>query len=1072
MALCLVRSRDERLVDSCVLGALRRGVKDRGAAVLLVPSFPQALAAQRVLASEGDLALGVETTTPSAWVRDIWERWGDGRALADACVLTVLAYEALRAATLEERGPLALLPATVDVVAKLVNRSLPWLPLRETGSVDLAACERAGLTHAESCLVRMAGRTAQGLHAHGYVAPSEASAMLAQLLAEADVVPPHVVVAGFPWMGRADRDLLGKLGKVGTVTFVADVVEGPASGRVRQLLDLLEQEQGGLRCDGEWQEGNSGDQHSSGVSDGKKLLREEPLQELLDALFGDESCGQEARDAVELLLPAGPLAEAELVAEHVAKLVEQMPHSEGTESPSVVVAVGDAERAWRELVPKLEERGVATRTQWTSPLAESSSAQAFFGYAMQVAYLSELAATWPEPAEGLEGPVPQLGDMSWWPPRELVDFLFEDMAHMEPHKVWHLDALWRGNRLLTPARVLEMLQSERLTSAPVARATQELLRGRLGSAASKLLAPYGAAGSPARDAVADKSCAVLQSVLQLSGTLRRLGVSFNPEHPEERPLTEVVSLMGWAAAGRQVVARIGVGSAQEQARVLVTTMEQAAKMGAATADVAVVCGLTSVEKPVEGKENVLQAMLELLGVEPKADPLAHARAEFRALLGVARSRVVLERATADADGEETYPSVMLSELLAACGVSETSLAHAFRSERLVSQNLSRSGNGAKSVGQDSPAPAGRLTDASRELVFVPQAGKDTLPDGLPILSASQIESYLECPYKWFSLRRLHLGTVDAGHSALEMGTFAHRVLEVTHRELLLRALEAEYGPLSLEELLALVDKDPARHIPGSRVEKDGLDEAQTALKLEFELHREHMYLERSPRAGQQLLIAHDSAERAQEQRLEEDLLSSLEYETRILEGFEPRFFEWSFGRHELVKYAGAYFTGTIDRIDVSPHGTAVIIDYKHKNPLVFAKEYDALQEGVLEGTLLPSRVQSLIYAQVVRRAFEGRLRLVGSVYLSSKAPHALAGVADESVVDLVFGRVSAKRLPCVSVPPNDEGEPGMNDLLDRTEELIAEQVQQMLAGNVEARPRDQHSCDYCPVMQCEKRMAR
>ena len=150
----------------------------------------------------------------------------------------------------------------------------------------------------------------------------------------------------------------------------------------------------------------------------------------------------------------------------------------------------------------------------------------------------------------------------------------------------------------------------------------------------------------------------------------------------------------------------------------------------------------------------------------------------------------------------------------------------------------------------------------------------------------------------------------------------------------------------------------------------------------------------------------------------------------------------------------------------------MIIDYKHKSPAGFAGEYDALQDGVAEGERLPNRVQSLIYAQVVRRAFEGRLRLVGSVYLSTKSPHALAGVADENVADLVFGKVSSRRQPRVCVPRTPEGESGMNALLDHTEELVAEQVRQMLAGNVEARPRDAHSCDFCPVMQCERRVAR
>ena len=306
-----------------------------------------------------------------------------------------------------------------------------------------------------------------------------------------------------------------------------------------------------------------------------------------------------------------------------------------------------------------------------------------------------------------------------------------------------------------------------------------------------------------------------------------------------------------------------------------------------------------------------------------------------------------------------------------------------------------------------------------------------------------------------------------------MGTFAHRVLEVTHRELLARALERQQPGVSREELLAALEANPACHVPGSRIDDATVEEARAALELEFDLHQQHMYMERRPHAAQQLLVAHDSAQRAQEDQLKQDLLSAIGYEGRILTGFEPRLFEWSFGRRgQLVEYAGAYFTGTVDRIDVSPHGTAVIIDYKHKSPTGFAAEYDALQEGVLEGTQLPHRVQSLIYAQVVRRAFEGRLKLVGSVYLSTKSPHALAGVADENVVDLVFGKVSKRRLPQVSVPQTPEGTSGMDALLDRTEELVAEQVAQMLAGNVEARPRDKGSCDFCPVMQCEKRMAR
>jgi hypothetical protein len=353
-----------------------------------------------------------------------------------------------------------------------------------------------------------------------------------------------------------------------------------------------------------------------------------------------------------------------------------------------------------------------------------------------------------------------------------------------------------------------------------------------------------------------------------------------------------------------------------------------------------------------------------------------------------------------------------------------------------------------------------------------------LPENLPVLSASQIETYLECPYKWFSLRRMRLGNVDAGFTPLEMGVTAHRVLELTHTKLLLKALADEQG-LDVEglddaqcaALLESVAEDPVRHIEGSAVTDKNLAYAQDLLRQQFQLHMEHMHGPKALRSNQPLLIPHTSADRAMVARMLDDLVSCLSYQRSILCGFEPRFFEWEFGKGtQLVKYAGAYFTGTVDRIDVGPNGAAVIIDYKNKSAAGFTTEYDALQEGVLEGARLPNRVQSLIYAQVVRRAFEGRLRLVGSVYLSTQAPHALAGVTTASVSERVFGRElrqpRADRV-CVS----EGGDSSMDELLDQTEELIAAEVKKMLAGDVEARPRDAKSCEFCPVMQCEKRRA-
>ena len=1064
MALIVLHTPEERLVGSAVVDALRDAVDSCGSAVLFVPSFARALEAQRALAGRPGLSLSVATTTPSAWVRERWEVWGDGRAIADATVLAILSRMAVDQASPDERGPIEPSPGIVDLLSRLVGQALPWLPLASDGSVREGECVSAGLTVAETRLVGLAGKVGQALCSHGYASMSEVSSLVPRALGRAGASVPPVVVAGFSWMSRSERELLQALGRLTTVTFVSTEFEGPASDQVRRLVGLLE-----ARDEGR-------------VEAGDAVRRHPELTALLSDIFGREVLAPVAASPVELLLPSGPVAEAETVARRVVELAEMAKADVATPSavPPIVVAVPDMGRAWRELVPKLVSRGVRVRVQGMSPLSSDEATQAFFSYARVVAHLSELATTWPDPVQGPEGPVARLGDMDWWPPRELVDFLLSDISHVGTSKAWRLDALWRGNRLLTPARVLEMLQSERDTSAPVARATAELLRGRIGTAASKLLAPYvEAMGDEAAHEGADQARAALQAVLQLAGTLRELGITSDPSVEGALGLRELVELAEWASCGGRVVGRQDVGPASQEPQVLVLGTNQACELPPGSAYALVACGLTTAEQPVRSSDDLLHALFEALGVEPALDPMAQARSAFRSLVAVPRVRLVLERALHDVDAKPTYPSVMLSELLATYGMSSTAefddlpLPHTQRPETTLASNLSPVGLTPAPVATDEPSPSGSLTEAVRELVFVPQAGSDRLPGGKPVLSASQVESYLDCPYKWFSLRRLRLGQVDAGHTGMEMGTFAHRVLEVTHRELLAGALEAENPGVSREELLEAIERNPVRHVAGSRVTPETLDVARSVLGEEFDLHMRHMYMERRPRQAQQLLVAHDSFERAQEERLRQDLLSSLEYQTRILQGFEPRLFEWGFGRHDqLVEYAGAYFTGTVDRIDVSPHGTAVIIDYKHKSPVGFAAEYDALQEGVLEGTLLPRRVQSLIYAQVVRRAFEGRLRLVGTVYLSTRSPHALAGAADDNVADLVFGRLSSRRAPQVCVPAASDGSSGMDELLDRTEELVAEQVARMMAGDVEARPRDKHSCDFCPVTQCERRVAR
>ena len=173
-------------------------------------------------------------------------------------------------------------------------------------------------------------------------------------------------------------------------------------------------------------------------------------------------------------------------------------------------------------------------------------------------------------------------------------------------------------------------------------------------------------------------------------------------------------------------------------------------------------------------------------------------------------------------------------------------------------------------------------------------------------------------------------------------------------------------------------------------------------------------------------------------------------------------------------------TGTVDRVDVDAHGQAVVIDYKHKSDRGFAAEYDVFtKEGATAtaGFAMPRRVQSLIYGQVIRHAFPN-LKVTGAVYLCTKGAHELAGAVGEDALDNVFGAhaPSSQRLPRLAVPRafgfgRTDGS-GMEALLDACEEAIAEQVSRMLAGDVEASPKDPESCRFCPVLNCERRLGK
>ena len=1085
---------DECLASAEVRACLEEALRARGAATLLVASFADQLVAQKELSAYPALSLGVTVTTPAAWAKERWEVWGDGTHVVEPLVRTIAVQRAIAQAPQSRRRGVSLNAGTGQLLSSLVRGALPWLPLDPAGEPNELACHEAGLTDAEVGLVALAGEYARVIHDAGYVEESEAMAQVVDALAQGLVDPGCVCVAGLGEASRATRELLADLACAGEVTIVAQTGNDAALAAQGTAIALIEE---AVAARG----GSVSRMGENNPEPGESHVRAPELQSVVRSIFGVEP-GVVPSGAVELLVPAGPLAEAELVAARVVELAD-------VGARNVVVVAADPERAWRELSPKLFSRGVTCEAELTSRADRLEAGRAFLEFASSVAQLSELAATWPPSQQSPEGELVVLGDMSWWPPRALADFLRQDVAHVPTERAVSLDRAWRADRLLTPADVLETLQNPKATSAPVAAATRELLRGRVGSAASKLLAPYLQEKEPApADLVPDeagpelvpvaseqnrladeRAIGVLDAVLGIAGTLKDLGVTADPQAASHVSLSTLVELCAQAMSQTSVIVRPGAWAGNDACRCRIYGRSRAAGLAPLSADALVSCSMTSAEWPVGNGDDVLSALLERLGIEPKADPSAHERSVFWRMLRVPRQTLIVERCGVDGSGSPCYPAVMLTELLSCYGeeAAEKDKGLPTRSlgEDRADANLSTSGRGMDAVGRSDPSPAGSISGANAALVVVPPTGRVDLVEGKPLLSASQIESYLECPYKWFSLRRLRLQDSDAGFGPMEMGTFAHRVLEVTHARLLAEARErsgiAEGAPL-----------DPWVMLPGSRVLEDdpeGLAHAHEVLLAEFEEHLRHQSLRQGKRSRYQAFVPHNSADESQLAQLRHDLETALDYEAGLFVGFEPRFFEWDFGtQSEPVEYAGAWICGTIDRVDVDAHQQAVVIDYKHKGPVGFAKEYGVTPVGAAEaeGSTdeknaapygLSRRVQSLIYGQVVRRTHP-ELKVRAAVYLGTRGSHAVGGAILENSLDRVLGSHAPLRdgsLAAYAIGDNNsygmEDEQGMEAYLDATEAAIAEKVAQLLAGNVEANPLDAAACSYCPVMNCERRLS-
>lgn len=1054
-----------------------------GVATLLCRSYDQAESALKHYAKVSEQQLGVRAEGLASWVEERWSLYGDGRQLVSGHLREALAYLTLHQTQEEKLAPLALSKGTYRMASKLAREASGMIALTPGFTPDFDAMAAASLeiqeaevkdgkrkpedvgfdlTPGEARMLELYGRYERLLAEKNLIEPTRAMLELPGALAKVEL--GSITFWDFNDMSAAERKFVCELARDHEVHVIVRGSLNKAGDATRALVVALLE-------DAEYYHLKGARLRTHPTLRSKKFRpenleayanpeRNATLEALLGSIFSDsvEPLTEETNN-IALLEAAGPFAEAELLAKHCRA-------SADAGLASIVVATPDVRRMWRELSPKLSARGLEVKSVLIDPVLELESVRSFMGFAKTVATLVEL--DWPQPIETPAGTYTPLGSMAWWPPDGITDFLMSDISGVSREAAWSIDKRWRTDRLLTPKKVLANLEQASMTSAVCADACRQLRMGRIGAAAMRLADVFAKAHSFDGEARAweEAQVAGLSLIAEISRDMGRAGLTCAlSKHAKE----DALSLSEWLqciwelAEVSSVVShpvRKGFNSDEQETvnadqvptcEVSILSYSAAAQLDPTSVDELILSGMTTGEMGVESPDDAYAILAEKLMIEQRITPLARVRQQIFAALCASREQLGFERALNNRDSKETYPSVVLTEIERV--FARDTLKKETLGESAIAQNLSASGHDAEAFSTQTIEPTGKVSKTIRPYILLPKFGDICL-------SASQIEAYLECPYNWFSGRRLSLRGIDADFGGKEKGTFVHRVLELTHKRLLCEAAGIE--PSEDTPTLA----DPRMRLDGSRVTLKNLEHAQKVLDEVFDecMARQMMG---SDKHQTQPLIAHRSSQEFQLRSIKKNLLLLMGYEAKILEGFEPRYFELRFGGKDgaSVKYAGVNFEGSIDRVDVDSEGRSVIIDYKYK-PKIF-NLYSIAEEGEELPRILPRHVQSIIYAQVLRRSLEKLgLDSVGAVYLGCQPDFQLSGAVPESLIERVWGSMP-RNSGHVTCGRNVQQ---FHDYLDACEEAIQKVIESMRAGEIDANPIDANSCKYCPVHNCEKRL--
>ena len=1043
MSLLLYKQQTGAFLSISIQEQLRASLERWGSAQLIVPSSDTVLLVKRQLGAIQELSVGVNVSTFDEWMRDQWKLYGSSDRLLSNTLRKVFFQQILDGTSADELDTLTTSKGTVELLSKLAPEYLTELDQivvsGQLSAGQMSACKV--LEHYKMLLEEKS-----------YV---EVCQCLDYLLQSIPTQGPALVFSRVEDLSEARLRFVRRLSQKRDVVFSLYVPEGPAGYAAEQQLELLGGPGCNCRVDAEL----------------APAAKSQELNDLLARVFrATEGNEVTPSGAVTFLSPLGQLAEAESISRYISQCAE-------SGSKSFVVYTSNPQKVWDALSQKLSAKGIAAHYKRSVRIQDSLAGRAFASLIDAYVTLNERAEL--EKNIDYQASDHQMGDMSWWPPRTLTDYLISPISGIGVERAWMLDKSWRGNRTLYATRVLETLSKAAMSSRLCAETIKSLELGRIGSAAQRIIEYLSAETSDEQPESAQSKETLLQNQESLK-VMSKIVSSAQELHEAGLKLTPQTLKSFIDLCKDQAVMMPVSNGIESDIQVLIAPVIQAHSFEPHMFDTVIFQGMDTLNFGVKASDGALQEFIRHASKTPKVSEFARYQRDFYAALITASTSVAFEKV----EQKDVFNAVALSEVKACYPKDYAKKTGVARGEEEVLVNLLPQAADQERVAELPTIESGEIDPKLKNIVVLPRhLTRETLEqelhglievsrEGLPLLSASQIETYLECPYKWFTQRRIKISQVDTEFAPMQMGTFIHRVLELTHATLLAEALGCDVAEVDLA-----VEPVLLQDVAGSRITSDNLDHAKQVLDICFAQVWDEQF-NNINRASSNELIPHSIQERKQVENIRKELKNLLEFEASHFVGYQPRFFELRFGREEnVVEYAGAQFTGSIDRVDVNAHGQALIIDYKHKATKDL-KAYSAKLslDSELSKEILPRHVQSAIYAQIMRKQLtKYKLEPVAAIYLGTKEQKdkpsfALAGMATEAATEHIWNmNPEDKKLRDQAVMVVSQNSAEFADYLDAWESLIAQKVQAMLSGDVRANPCDKDACKYCPVKLCDKR---